>query len=201
MIENNTKLIIFDITGVLTTDGHLVSSLLKSILPEKDRDLLKINFKMYELGQIPNDKFWRNIEVGNSDEIEHKLMDKIILREGMEQVLAELKKKYQLAILSNMPKEWADTLSNKFHFKEYFETTIYSADYGTKKPDKELYEILLKKYPNIKPEEMTFVDDKLENLETAKQLGIQTILLKIEEDNFSYIPDIIIRNIEELKDI
>jgi len=201
MIEKGTKLIIFDITGVLTTDGHLVSSILKSILPEKDRDLLKTNFKMYELGQITHDEFWNNIGVENSKEIEQKLIDKIALREGMEQVLEELKKKYQLAILSNMPQEWAERLEEKFQLKKHFEETIYSADYGTKKPDKELYEILLKKYSNLKSEQMAFVDDKLENLETAKQLGIQTILLKIEEDNSSYIPDIIIENIEELKDI
>jgi 3-deoxy-D-manno-octulosonate 8-phosphate phosphatase KdsC-like HAD superfamily phosphatase len=56
-MKNDIKLIIFDITGVLTTDGHLISSLLKSILPQKDKDLMKKYYSIYELGNITQEEF------------------------------------------------------------------------------------------------------------------------------------------------
>ena len=48
------------------------------------------------------------------------------------------------------------------------------------KPDREIYEILLKKY-SLKAEECLFFDDRMDNVEGAKKAGIQAIQVTSRE--------------------
>ena len=60
--------------------------------------------------------------------------------------------------------------------KQYFDCVIFSCDVGYVKPDKEIYELCLKKL-GVLPGESMFVGDGGSNeLEGAKTLGITTIL-------------------------
>jgi len=128
-------------------------------------------------------------------------MNKVLLRDGALELLNELKSNYHLAIFSNMPKEWAEILNRNFSLNNYFEKSIYSYDYGVKKPDSKLYEILLNKYPDIPPKNMIFIDDKLENLQPAKELSMQTIWFKVSDDNLEFTPDYMVQSISELKEL
>jgi len=64
-----------------------------------------------------------------------------------------------------------------------FDVKVISCEVGTKKPDKKIYEILIKKMAekDVKAEEIVFVDDKPENLGPAEKLGIKTILFEDSE--------------------
>lgn len=87
--------------------------------------------------------------------------------------LPELKKNYKLAVINNgnaIAKKYWD---NKFGFKE-FDIFINSAIVGIRKPNPKIYLLTCKKM-KVKPEECLFMDDTLENIETAKKLGMQTI--------------------------
>jgi HAD superfamily hydrolase (TIGR01509 family) len=46
-----------------------------------------------------------------------------------------------------------------------------------RKPDLEIYEQVLGKL-KVKPEEILFIDDQLENIEPAQKLGMHTVLAK-----------------------
>lgn len=48
------------------------------------------------------------------------------------------------------------------------------------KPDEDIYQTLFDRY-NLTPEECVFLDDSLKNLETARRLGMRTILVKSPE--------------------
>ena len=48
------------------------------------------------------------------------------------------------------------------------------------KPDREIYEILLEKY-SLKAEECLFFDDRMDNVEGAKKVGIQAIQVTSRE--------------------
>ncbi len=92
-------------------------------------------------------------------------------------LLPKLKEKgYKLYILSNFHKEAFLEIEKKCEFKKYFDGKIVSYDVKLLKPEKEIYEGLLKKY-NLNPEETLFIDDTLVNIESAKKLGILTIHL------------------------
>ena len=59
---------------------------------------------------------------------------------------------------------------------------ILSSEVGVVKPEPEIYQKLLKKY-GIDPTESVFIDDIQANLDTAAELGFETILAKRESDN------------------
>ena len=57
-----------------------------------------------------------------------------------------------------------------------FEKLFVSSEIGLRKPDAEAFEFILKEL-SLKPDELLFFDDTLENIEGAKRLGIQTVLV------------------------
>lgn len=57
-----------------------------------------------------------------------------------------------------------------------------SSEVGVVKPEAEIYQNLLKKY-NLNPVESVFIDDIQANLDTAAELGFETILSTSETEN------------------
>jgi small GTP-binding protein len=58
---------------------------------------------------------------------------------------------------------------------KFFDGGIASCEVGYKKPDLEIYEILIEKY-GIDPKRSVFIDDKIENVEAARKLGMKGIV-------------------------
>jgi len=105
--------------------------------------------------------------------------------------LNELKKSHRTFLLSNTNAihypVYTKTLSNNFGIADLsvlFEKTYFSFQVGLRKPDKEIFELLLNENHLI-PEQTLFVDDSLPNIETASKLGIQTLLFIPEQDNLA----------------
>ncbi|MCG1037158.1 HAD-IA family hydrolase [Polaribacter sargassicola] len=88
-------------------------------------------------------------------------------------------KKYRLFLLSNtndlhiswIKKSLGDTFFNEF--KDCFEQFYLSHEINFRKPNKEIYEFVLKENKLI-AEETLFVDDLKENTDSANKLGIYT---------------------------
>ena len=59
---------------------------------------------------------------------------------------------------------------------------ILSSEVGVVKPELEIYQKLLKKY-SLDPTESVFIDDIQANLDTAAELGFETILSTSESEN------------------
>ena len=86
----------------------------------------------------------------------------------------KLKKKYKLALLSNIDHPHKKYLSKKYKLKDLFPIRIYSCDVKTIKPGSKIYKIALKKL-KTKPEQTIFIDDGKDNVIAAKKLGIHAI--------------------------
>ncbi len=92
-------------------------------------------------------------------------------------IIDELKdQKIQIGLLSNINDRYT-ALIRGFGFYQPFDPCLLSCEIGLEKPNKEAYEALLKAL-NIPAEEIVFIDDKPENIEAAKQLGIDAILFE-----------------------
>jgi FMN phosphatase YigB (HAD superfamily) len=80
---------------------------------------------------------------------------------------------------------------------------VISSDVQSRKPDEKIYKVLIGRLQSrqIIPQQCIFIDDRLKNLKTAKDLGTKTIHLKKEEDNFDFQPDFTIRTLREIKEI
>jgi len=62
------------------------------------------------------------------------------------------------------------------YLSDLFEKAYYSHRIGLRKPDKEIYNLVLNQN-NLKPKETLFIDDSEPNIKSAKTLGINSILL------------------------
>jgi FMN phosphatase YigB (HAD superfamily) len=102
--------------------------------------------------------------------------------------LQMLSQKYRLFLLSNTDSIHIERFQHKagisFYrdFYQCFEKVYFSYELGMRKPDPEIFEFIIKEH-NLLPKNTLFVDDNLQNVESAEKLGIQVWLLqKGEED-------------------
>lgn len=84
----------------------------------------------------------------------------------------------RVGMLSNIDDRYTKLIRD-FGFYKPFEPCLLSCEMGLEKPDPKAYELLLKTI-NLPAEEIVFIDDKEENVEAAKAMGIDAILFTSE---------------------
>ena len=98
--------------------------------------------------------------------------DVLVPIDEMEPVVARLKKNgYSIYLLSNMSRRFYRFYRN-IPAMRYFDGMVVSADEFCVKPEKKIYLTLFQRYC-LKPEECFFIDDRLENVEAGRKLGMQ----------------------------
>ena len=96
-------------------------------------------------------------------------------------VLEKLKPKFPIYGLTNWSAETITIAYDKFDFFELMDGIVVSGDEKLIKPDPKLYQVLLDRY-NLKASESVFIDDNINNIETAQSMGFQTIHITEETD-------------------
>jgi len=80
--------------------------------------------------------------------------------------------KYKLIALSNVnSSHWDFILKKNWDFLNYFHELILSHEIHLIKPDPEIFKYAIQK-AGCKPQQIVFIDDGLNNIRSAKQLGI-----------------------------
>lgn len=95
---------------------------------------------------------------------------------GTVDILKELKEKekHQLYALTNWSHETFPIALERFDFLHWFKGIVVSGAEKTRKPHKDIYEILLNRY-QIESQHAVFIDDNLRNLVPAKEMGFNVI--------------------------
>jgi len=89
-----------------------------------------------------------------------------------ERLLARLKQRYPLILVSNTNECHAAYIAKNYPVFDYFDVNIFSHEVGSLKPDREIYEAAIAAAG--KPAEaLFFTDDRKENVRAARQFGIQ----------------------------
>ena len=97
-------------------------------------------------------------------------------------LLPELKKRgFRLYFLSNFPMDIFEEIKTGYYFFKYFDGGIISAEAKFSKPDRQIYEILLKKYSLI-PRECLYIDDIEINVKTAEAIGMKGLVTLGSQD-------------------
>ena len=110
----------------------------------------------------------------------HRKMIKGIFYESIE-LLYELKKKnYSCYILSNWSSETFEGMTDEYNFLKDFDGMIISGDIKLVKPDKKIFELAIDKF-NLTPNETIFIDDRIENINSAQNLNFKTVHLNDPE--------------------
>ena len=100
------------------------------------------------------------------------------------EIIGKIKKKdkFKLLCLSNVnSSHWESLLKKKWGFLEYFDELILSHEVHMTKPDKKIFEYTIEK-AGCKPEEIVFIDDGINNVRVARELGIIGIKFTNKED-------------------
>ncbi|WP_295157687.1 HAD-IA family hydrolase [uncultured Brachyspira sp.] len=107
-------------------------------------------------------------------------------------LLEEYKNKgYDIYYLSNMPSETFEKLIKETDFfNDVCIGGVVSAHINMIKPNKDIYEYFLKKF-DLKAEECLFIDDNINNVNTAIEIGINAVQLKKIDDMKIILKDIL----------
>ena len=85
------------------------------------------------------------------------------------------RKGWRIFYLSNYSEYLYQKTQDKLSFLRDFDGGVFSFQEKCLKPEEKIYRILLKRY-SIKPEDALFLDDRPENIEAARRLGMQGIV-------------------------
>lgn len=84
------------------------------------------------------------------------------------------------AILSNMPPDLLVELRGAFDWLDEFDVQIWSCDHGVTKPDAAIYRLCLEAL-GCEPQRTLFFDDRPNNVEGAKAVGMQAHVFESAE--------------------
>lgn len=92
-------------------------------------------------------------------------------------LLEPLKAKYRLFGLTNWSAETFPIAREKYAFLKFFEGIVVSGEEKMIKPDPAIYKLILTRY-GLQGDECIFIDDNLDNITTARSLGIGGVHFK-----------------------
>ena len=107
----------------------------------------------------------------------HRNMIKKTFQNSIEQLLDLKSKNYLCYVLSNWSAETFVGMKDDYPFLNKFDDLLISGEVKLVKPEIAIFELAISRF-NLTPEETVFIDDKLENVETADSLNFKTIHLK-----------------------
>jgi len=181
------KSVIFDWGGVLIEDPApgLMQYCAKALRVSKE-DYMKAHSKNaddFQKGLMCEDTFWERIcselkvpmPKANSLWAE-AFKASYVPRDDMFSMAASLQENgYKAAVLSNTEVPAMEY----FHQLRYdmFDVLVFSCAEGVQKPDRKIYELTLEKLGSL-PEQSVFIDDKPQYINSAKEVGINTIIFR-----------------------
>ena len=177
--------IIFDLSevylnGLLGFEKHIQQD-----YPVSLRDTLGQSSLLKELfhGEISEEEFWQKLISSHNLNITVQQFKSAIRKNfteinGTRDIIESLKDKgYKLGLLSVHAKEWIEYCEYQFDYHKLFDSRVYSFEVAVSKPDKRAFEIILEKL-EVQPLECLFIDDSKRNLQTAKEIGMNTLLFR-----------------------
>lgn len=181
---------IFDYGGVVTNETYLEIEKITSDMLGFDlngiRKKIREPLSRFEKGLIDEQRFWQELTKDGNKELPRDLFNDFWIREYFKRVkihddvlklVDKLKKNgYRVGLISNTIMPHVREIRKRKGYKR-FDPVVLSCEVGFRKPEKEIYEIALKKL-GLKPEECIFVDDLAENVEGAKNVGMKAFLFK-----------------------
>ena len=139
----------------------------------------------YETGAITTEQFYHHlIEFGGLQMTMPaflKAWSSVFKAELMisEDLLKTLRRRYPLILVSNTNEAHVEFIAKNYPVFDYFEHKVFSFEVHVMKPDRGIYECAIA-LSRTRPEALFFVDDREENVQGARELGIPAHQFKTE---------------------
>ncbi len=198
---SNYKNIIFDLGGVIINiDYDLTTKAFEALNLNNFDDLFSQArqtqlFDRYEKGMISSAEFKAELNKYGDDSLDAETIERcwnamlLDLPGERLDLLKKIKTTHRTFLLSNTNEIHIDSINNYLQktfgiadLSGYFEKMYLSYKVRMRKPDAEIFELLLKEN-NLLPEETLFIDDSIQHIEAAKKLGIQTYWLDVKKES------------------
>ncbi len=176
--------VIFDVGGVLLVDfiDDKIIDLAAKYEKTAEIDRMFAVWKKYrssvDCGHMKEQIFWKEIlNAVGIEATEEDLETQSYFEEipGSMSLAQSLKNNgYKISILSNDSHTISQERRHRYGFDDLFDDIVISCHHGVAKPDSSLYRIALERL-KVLPENCIFLDDRPENIEAARQLGINAI--------------------------
>ena len=141
-----------------------------------DEEAIQSAYLEASLGKISPDEFWGKVNIPS--ELEDSFLSRHSLSSGILEILSHAKNNnVPVWCLSNDVGRWSSKLRTNLGVDEFLAGSIISGDFGVRKPDREIYEILIKNC-GYKTRDLLFVDDRQKNVIAAQGLGINSLLFE-----------------------
>lgn len=133
-------------------------------------------------GKITNEEFLKSLMAKTGSHKDLKGFRKLYFSSyypmtDVQEFAKNLGKKFEIVLLTNFSDAF-DEANKKWELEKIFGDKIFvSGKLKMRKPNEDIYLYVLKKIGK-RPEETVFIDDNPEFIETAKRLGMHTILFK-----------------------
>jgi len=173
------KLFIFDMGGVLCcdfNDFHVISDYL-GITEENFFICAGENFKKLLDGKINSNEFWVRFSLRYGKKVKEELFGKFFnpgINQETKDIIKQLKNNSRVVCGTNTIDSHYYYLLNQGDY-DIFDAVYASNLIGISKPDPDFYWHILRS-EGVKPEEAVFIDDTEENVLSAQEIGINSIL-------------------------
>lgn len=196
IVMSQIKNLIFDLGGVIldltVTDTLNAFSAVSGLAPElvADRFRSSAGFEAYERGEMVDDEFRAfirslyNINIPDSeiDRCWNAMLGGV--PEDKLSLLKTLKNRYKVFLLSNTNTIHVDYINTvvlppaagKGRLEDYFHRTYYSHLMGKRKPEARIFQQVVDEN-GLTPSESLFLDDNKANVEGARAVGLQAVLV------------------------
>jgi len=182
------RVVLFDFGGVLAEEGFREG--LKVIGGERSldpEDFYKISGELvyetgYVTGRCDEHSYWNAVRgktdvKGDDQEFREQILKRFKLRPEMMEVVKRIKSSgLTVAVLSDQT-NWLDELDHRTPFYHHFDHIFNSFHLKKTKRDPSIFRDICTLL-DLRPEEVLFVDDNLENVERAMSQGLRTIHFK-----------------------
>jgi HAD superfamily hydrolase (TIGR01509 family) len=171
------KAIIFDFFGVMVSDMYIDwinNNNLSHLIP----DLKENYFKKTDIGELSTSElhsYLASLVNKSVLQVESELKNFLIINNELVAFIKTIKPEIKIALCSNAPIGFVEDFLKESNLGMLFDEVVISSRLGIRKPDEVIFDRALGLL-GVEAKEAIFVDDTLENVDSASLLGIKSVL-------------------------
>jgi len=188
------RAVVFDygmvLTGPPNPEAHAALLRLTELPFERFESLYWVDRHAYDEGKLTGIAFWQKLVRDGGLNLSQETIEELNRWDALMWTTenpamiawqSALKQRGLLtAILSNMGDSVLESVERNFRWIHCFDVLVWSFQIRLAKPDPAIYRYMLAKLGTL-PEETLFLDDKPENIQAARALGMKAILFSTVE--------------------